>query len=357
MAFSDVDADDLDFESDQLEERLAVLKRENSKLKSANERTLAQLADMRELLNFHDVLASAAPKPPKWLAPKGKKGKADVVACTILSDCHFDEVVRPEELGWVNCYNREIATMRLMKWAQGFIAQNRDYLSGLNFVGAVVALGGDIFSGGIHDELRETNEDTLFGSLLYWSEQIIAAIELIADFFGRVHVPCVVGNHGRMTRKPRSKLRARDNVDWLLAHMVKNYFAGDDRVTVEVTDDTDCFFTVFDTVHLLTHGDQVKGGGGIGGIWPPIMRMIARKQVRYAHQPFDVVVMGHWHQLIMSPSQGLIVNGSTKGYDEFAATNNFRPERAQQGMWIVTPQNGITWTGPIFCDDREAEGW
>src|SRR5690606_31506169 len=152
-------------------------------------------------------------------------------------------------------------------------------------------------------------------------------------------------------------LRARDNSDWFLAHMVKKHFEGDPRVTVEVTDDADCFFTVYNTNHLLTHGDQVKGGGGIGGIWPPIMRMIARKRTRYTDRPFDVVVMGHWHSLILSPSQGLIVNGSTKGYDEYAALNNFAPERPQQAMWIVTPENSITWTGPVFCDDRKAEGW
>lgn len=353
-------ADELDsFEAENpLEEKLAVLRRDNSRLKSQLENTHREMADLRRVAELADNIMAANPQPPKWLVPKApKKGTHKAIMCAILSDCHFDEVIRPEEIGWKNSYNRNIATLRLEKWAQGFVAQSRDYLSGLEYEGAVVCLGGDIFSGNIHDELRETNEDTIFGSMLYWSEQVCAALELIADYFGKLHVPCVVGNHGRMTRKSRAKLRARDNLDWFLAHLVARHFKNDPRVTVEVPDDADCFFTVYNTTHLLTHGDQTSGGGGIGGIWPPIMRMIARKQVRYNDKPFDLTVMGHWHQLILAPSQGLIVNGSTKGYDEYAATSNFRPERPQQAMWVVTPENGITWTGPVFCDDREAEGW
>lgn len=340
-----------------LEEQLANLRRDNSKLKSQLTRSWEEVADLRKVADFADSIQNSRPKPPKWLVPKKTKGKHKAILCTILSDCHFDEVVRPEEVGYRNAYNRHIGTLRLERFARGFVSQAEDYLSGLEYEGAVVCLGGDIFSGNIHDELKETNEDTIFGSMLYWSEQICAALEYIADYFGKVHVPVVVGNHGRMTKKSRAKLRARDNLDWFLGHLVARHFKDDPRVTVEVNDDADCFFEVYDTVHLLTHGDQVTGGSGVGGIWPPIMRMLGRKQTRYADKPFDVAVMGHWHQLIMAPAQGLIVNGSTKGYDEYAAVSNFRPERAQQAMWVVTPENKITWTGPIFCDFRADEGW
>jgi predicted phosphodiesterase len=217
-------------------------------------------------------------------------------------------------------------------------------------------LGGDVFSGNLHD-LAQTNADTLPGSVLHWSEHLCSAITVLAEHFGKVHVAAVVGNHGRLTLKPRTKLRARDNVDWLVAHMVARHFEVVDGVTVSVTDDPDAFVQVYDTTHLLTHGDQVSGGGGIGGIWPPIMRMIARKRSRYAQQPFDVVCMGHWHQLIMAPTQGLIVNGSLKGYDEFAALCNFAPEPPQQALWMVTPEHKVTWSAPVFVGDRKREGW
>lgn len=344
----------MSFSDEVLDEQQAGLRRERDRLKSELTQAHQRNSELSRLLNLLESAGTAT--PPKWLQPKRPKGKHSATICGILSDCHFDEVVRPEEIGGRNAYNREIATIRLERWAQAFVAQARDYLAGLEWDGAVVCLGGDIFSGNLHD-LAETNEDTLFGSLLYWSEQIIAALTVIVDAFGRLHVPCVVGNHGRMTHKPRTKLRARDNLDWLLAQMVAKHFAGDDRVSVFVNDNPDVFFTCYNTTFLLTHGDQVTGGGGIGGIWPPIMRMVARKAVRYNDTPFDVVVMGHFHQLIMAPTQGLVVNGSLKGYDEFAALHNFRPEPPQQAIWVTTPERGVTWSGPIFAGHRESEGW
>lgn len=331
---------------------LGKLRRERDAANKRADQTQDLVEDLTRRLA---ILTDLQPDPPKWLTPKKPKRQHHAIIGAPLSDCHFDEVVRPEEVGGINKYDRDIATLRLQRWAEQVIAQSRDYLSGLNFDGAFVPILGDVFSGNLHD-LAETNVDTLFGSLLYWSEQIAAALELIAGHFGKVHVPVVVGNHGRLTRKPRTKLRARDNTDWLLGHMLAKHFKGS-SVTVQVDDDADAFADVYDTTFLLTHGDQVTGGGGIGGIWPPIMRLLARKRTRYAHRPFDLAVMGHWHQLIQAPSQGLIVNGSTKGYDEFAAMMNFAPERPQQALLVVTPERGVTWTGSVHCDDRAAEGW
>lgn len=350
-------ADDLSAAKEVLAaERAAdVATRDRDKWKARASVLAERLEEVERLLGIHESIGQL--RPPKWTVPSRPKKHRAIVA-SILSDLHFDEVVRPEEIGGVNAYNREIAEVRLRLWADKLIEVARHYVAGVDFDGAVVMLGGDIFSGNLHD-LAETNEDTLMGSLLHWSEQICAALEVVAGEFGKLHVPVVVGNHGRMTRKPRTKLRARDNVDWALGHLVARYFHGDARVSVTVTDDPDQLVPIYDTVHLLTHGDQVTGGGGIGGIWPPIMRMAARKQQRYAGMgtPFDVVVMGHWHQLITAPSQGLIVNGSLKGYDEYASLNNFRAEPPQQALWLVTPERGITVTAPIFCHDRKAEGW
>jgi hypothetical protein len=305
------------------------------------------------LLDFHDAISAADPDPPRWLTPKKPKSGHRATAVSELSDTHFDEVVNPDETGGLNAYDRDIATLRLKRWAEGFVKVSRDYLSGVTYDGAVVMLGGDIFTGLLHD-LAETNEDTLFGSLLYWSEQLAAALDMIADEFGRLHVPAVVGNHGRLTHKPRTKQRARDNADWLLAHMLRRQMASE-RVTFDVPDSTDAWVQVYDTTHLLTHGDQATGGGGIGGIWPPVMRLAARKRQRYGRD--FIIAMGHWHQLIMAPAQGLIVNGSMKGYDEFASVCNFSPERPQQAAWLTTPENGPTLQLPIFVDDRKAEGW
>jgi hypothetical protein len=273
----------------------------------------------------------------------------------ILSDTHWDEVVIPGEIGGQNAYDREIATLRLRRWATSLVEQATTYLAGVDVKGAVVMLGGDMLNGTLHDN-AEHNADYIPGTLVYWSEQLAAALVLLADAFGAVHCPVVVGNHGRLTLKPRTAGRARDSYDWLICHMAAAHLKHDERITFSIQDDPDAWVQVYGTTYLLTHGDQAKGGGGIGGVWTPIMRLAARKRQRY--QRDFTMVCGHWHSLVMAPGQGLIVNGTTKGYDAFAAhVLNAPAERPQQAAWLTTPEHGPTTQFPIFCDDRAAEGW
>jgi len=318
---------------------------------------LERVEELEQALGFVDAVNGAQLEPPKWLAPKASTRKKHATLALLLSDTHFDEVVLAEEVGGLNAYNRTIAEQRLQMWTENSVKMAKHYLSGVTYDGAVVMLGGDIFSGDIHEELAQTNEDTILGSLLHWAEQICAALLIIADEFGSVHVPCVVGNHGRMSRKPRMKLRARTNFDWLLGKMVERHLSSDKRFTFQISENADTLIQIYGHGHLLTHGDQVSGGGGIGGIWPPIMRMRARKSQRALDigQPFETLWMGHWHQYISTPY--LIVNGSTKGLDEYAWISNFGYEPPQQALAIVTPEHNITVQAPVFCQDRKKEKW
>lgn len=297
--------------------------------------------------------------PPTWLkSPKPiKRGAHRATPWLFLSDLHLDEVVRADELHGTNAYDRDIARRRLEETARKFIQIVRDYWTGLTYDGIVLPLGGDIFSGDIHEELRETNADTILGSLDYWLEQLAAVIHLIADEFGAVHVPVVVGNHGRTTRKPRAKLRARDNFDWFLGRALARVFQHDDRVTFDVSESADAMVVNYGRRTCITHGDQATGGAGIGGIWPPIKRLHARKLAHYSEVglPFELLVMGHWHQLTYGPE--FIVNGSLKGFDEYAFTSNFSYEPPAQAAWLMTPEHGKTWTAPILPADPVAEGW
>jgi predicted phosphodiesterase len=182
---------------------------------------------------------------------------------------------------------------------------------------------------------------------------------MLADEFGKVHVAAVPGNHGRMTRKPIAKKRAADNLDWLLYSLLLRSLRGDGRVTWTVPKAADAHVNVYNMRFLLTHGDQFRGGSGISGALAPLMLGSHRKTRRQsaAGKPYDVMVMGHWHQNISLPSRGLLVGGCLKGYDEYAYVSNFEPEPPQQSLWITTPEHGITFQAPVFVGDREAEGW
>lgn len=342
--------------NDPVQKEVEELRRFKKKALGDIQRLSTELAEITKTLDTTENVLGTTIAPPKWLSPAKPKSSSATIK-VILSDTHFDEVVNPDEVDGLNAYNREIAELRLRKWAQNIVKVAHHYLAGLKYDGLVLSLGGDIFSGDIHEELKETNADTILGSLLHWSEQIGGAIDLLSEEFGKVHVVSVVGNHGRTTRKPRAKLRAKTNYDWLLAKMLERHYSKNENISFQIPDGADALVKVYGMGHLITHGDQASGGGGIGGVWPPIMRLRARKAQRYlaTGENFQTMWCGHWHQLVQTPS--LIVNGSLKGADEYSFINNFAYEQPQQAFAIITPENGITMQAPIFCQDRKKEGW
>jgi hypothetical protein len=68
---------------------------------------------------------------------------------------------------------------------------------------------------------------------------------------------------------------------------------------------------------------------------------------------YDTMLIGHWHQY--THLGRLIVNGSLKGYDEYAYNSGFPFETPQQALWLTHPKYGITYRMPVYVDRvREA---
>ena len=74
----------------------------------------------------------------------------------------------------------------------------------------VIPMLGDMISGDIHEELARTNVDNCMMQMLTAAHVIAQALMFLAPHFKSITVPCVVGNHGRMTRKPPMKDKYMD---------------------------------------------------------------------------------------------------------------------------------------------------
>lgn len=304
---------------------------------------------LRDLIGSVD--ASEIGKDSGWI--KGAKHRASGVTgipVLFLSDIHFDEIVKPSEINFVNSYNHDIAVKRLQHTFNTSITLLKKHMVAPNYDGIVCALGGDLLSGNIHEELAETNEQRINKSVFDLADILAVGIGELADEFGRVFVPCVVGNHGRQHKKPRAKGKVIDNYEWIIYQLLVRQFKSDGRVSFLVPESADAHFQVYGKKICLTHGDQFKGGEGVGGIMVPIMRGLGKKQSRQQAigQGFDLTMMGHWHQYIQTRS--LLINGSVKGYDEYAYISNFSFERPQQALFVLHPDHGVTFSMPILCD-------
>lgn len=303
------------------------------------------------------ALADINPNPPKWtVKPAGKAGHGSI-PFAFWSDWHYGERVSLQETGGVNEFNNTIAKLRVKRLVEGTI----NLAKGFAFKngspppeGIVVALGGDMISGDIHEELAETNEGTPLQGVQDCLDMLIWSIEKLKKEFGKVFLPCVVGNHGRTTKKQRAKQAVFLSYEWNLYCMLERYFKNDKDITFFVPGETDAHFRVAGHSFLLTHGNAigVKGGDGIIGALGPIARgsvKIRNSEYKIGHD-FDYLLMGHYHQELWLPRT--IVNNSLKGYDEYARLFlRADPTRPSQCLWFVHPEHGITARMSVYVDE------
>lgn len=334
---------------DQL--RISEVRREVQDLRERN-RQLERMALTGEALReLAGSLGSPQVDPdPEWLRGAKQPRSVTGTAVLFLSDIHAGERVQRAQVGGANQYDLATMERRLHNTFRTAVVLLSEFMASPKFDGIVVPMGGDLFSGRIHEELNETNEEPIQRTMLRLEEILIEGLEGLARTFGKVHVPCVTGNHGRMTRKPQFKNRAFDNFEWLTYQRLAAYFKRDTRLTFDIPEGPDTYFRIYDKRFCLTHGDQFRGGDGVGGILVPIRRGLSRKQFRDSAMGsrWDVMLIGHWHQY--HHMNDLVVNGSVKGADEYSYANNFAFEPPTQALFVVHPEVGVTARWPVFCD-------
>jgi hypothetical protein len=318
-----------------------------TQLAQARKVTLSIETVKQEILKLRDDFQD----PPEWIIKPKKPQSSAGVATLFLSDLHWGEVVFPEQVNGVNEYDLEIAEKRLFSVVEHAVDLVKNHVTNKGYPGIIVFLGGDMVSGNIHQELKETNEKPIMPVVLHLAERLKQILRTLQDEFGNVHIVGVYGNHGRNTLKPTAKQSAFESFDWLIYQLLK-WKLGNSKFTWNVPDGSDAFQEVYGHRYLLTHGDQFRGGDGMIGALGPIIRGDHKKRSRNAQidLEYDTLCMGHWHQLVQM--QRVIVNGSLKGYDEYAYKGNFPYEPPRQALWLTHPEMGLTFSMPVYADRK-----
>lgn len=338
----------------------AVARRPHAEIVEERSELSALRAEVRQLVEERDAALAlvdrfAQVKPadlrvPSWVAPKATTRRHRATPVLMLSDLHLDEVVDLYEMDGMNEYSREIAERRLQRVIDFTVEFCQRYTGNLTYDGIVVPLLGDIITGSIHPELAKTNEAPEPATIVHWVPILASALTYLADVFGHVHVPTVDGNHDRTTHKIETKRRAESSYAWIVYNWLADTLRNDPRITFSISVAPEQIITIHNTRFLLTHGDGFRSSGGVGGIYPSMAKFLHRKHELYAQvgKGWDVALMGHWHQLLWGSD--FVVNGSLKGYDQYAKHGGFRFEKARQALFIVTPERGITTQTAVYAD-------
>lgn len=341
-------ADLTDFEIEQL--RRDVTARDNQ-IKDLK----ANLWNAEQAANFAYSVSGHTDTVPKWLSKKPPtSSRHEVAACFMLSDLHFQEVVREQEVNGFNAYNHDISVERFDRVVERAACHPQKYIGDRGIEKAVVCLGGDIITGSIHDEYERTNDMTEMEAVVFWTPKLASAMTYLADEWDcPIVVPQLTGNHDRLHKKKPTKQAAESAYTWIIYSMMNKMLENDDRITPLLTSSSEVITQVYDLKILWEHGDMGVGGSsgsGIGGIWPTMRRKVQNAHAAFQNvgMPFDYYVVGHWHQF--AASREFLVNNCLKGYDEFASKFRFAPSAPSQALFYVTPERGLGDWHEIFAD-------
>lgn len=329
----------------------AAEKKQLGRERTENRQLVEELSTFREQNALREALASAALKPVKRRELGSNLREATAVA--LLSDCHVDEIVKIGDTPLRNEYNLTIAEASLGRFFSGVewlikFHRERDGL-GFKIRDLVLWFGGDLGSGHIHDELKETTVMAPIATMLWIFPRLVAGVDQLLALNGleRLLLVCSYGNHGRDTLKPRRATGAHHSYEWGMYQHLAQHYAGNKRVDVLADPSGHQYVQVYDYTLHFHHGDEVAYGGGVGGITIPLNKAVAQwDRVRKS----DYHHFGHFHQYI--DTGNVLVNGSLIGYNAYAMSIKASPEPPQQAFYLLDSTRGKTCKSPIWVREQ-----
>jgi hypothetical protein len=264
----------------------------------------------------------------------------------------------------INEFNLVVARRRYKRLIEKTIDLCMTHMVNPDYPGLVYKRGGDMVSGDIHNELRETNDAGSIGQVVDLVEHEVSGLEAMLAakkpngewLFPEIWVISVPGNHGRQTIKPQSKGSVEANYDTLSAYMIEMHFKarGEKRIHFHTPSSPDALFRVHGFTILLTHGDRIgsRGGAGFVGAVATVGRGMKKLIEYYAAIGIivDWIFIGHFHEYHELPWG--FCNGSLPGISEYARDGRFVPKPPLQLLTFVHPRHGITARWPILLEDR-----
>lgn len=312
-----------------------------------NKRLKTQVGDDRAL--FENVRgAFHALDPYKRVPiPKPRQSHAPSEVALILCDAHSEEVVRAEEVEGMAAYNWDVFERRMRLTAE----KAMELVDIMRQAGPVDVLRiwmlGDWFLGAIHPE------EMGFGTSMALPKALPAATRLVADLvlrlsahFKRVECVGVIGNHGRTTTKPVSKMTADRNWDYSLYLFAREMTKRDDRVQWIIPESKIYVQDVLGWKVALTHGDVCRRTHTHS--YFGISQAIAKEHQtrRRTDKDFDYAFMGHWHHYGILEGDTMICPPMI-GHSQFAQYVIHSRTQAQQMLTFWTAKHGRTCSWPI----------
>lgn len=276
---------------------------------------------------------------------KSITGDSESVAFLICSDWHVEELVTLQSTNGMNDFNLQIADKRINR----LFSKTPDLIdmwrSNTKIDTLVLGLLGDFLTGYIHEEYLENNQLSPIETTLWLLKRLRGGIQHLLDNgkFKQIIIPCCVGNHSRITQKRRIATEHKNSLEFMMYHVLSQYFEDDHRVKFLIPESYHTILEVFNYKVRFHHGTSVSYQGGVGGLSIPLNKYILRSNKT---QSAYIDVIGHFHQTIAE--KNFITNGSLIGYNSYAVHIAAPYEEPQQSLFFLEKRLGRTALIPII---------
>jgi hypothetical protein len=281
---------------------------------------------------------------------KVAKGQRKAEAWCVLSDHHYGKRISPDDVGGVNEYTPAIAAERLASLLEGLRWQVESWRGtpGYDVRRLTVMLGGDMIENTLHEENHAANTMTPTEEVVFATEHLAGWLAAAADI-APMRVVCIVGNHGRNTRRQPSGDRHRHSYETVLYHGLRKVLSAKPIEWV-IPNAAEAIVASMGHDIRCIHGDQIRAGNAAGGPIATIARSVLRLD---AERRCAATVMGHYHQFLYSHSPGFVVNNSLCGWDSYAKNVLLAPSSPPaQVAFLVDERDGLVMPKQIRCYDK-----
>lgn len=264
----------------------------------------------------------------------GQDSESAATAFAIASDWHSEERVKASTVNDLNEFTLAIAETRIEAFFQNTLKLVKTKQKSIKIDTLVLGLLGDFFSGNIHEDVMESAQLGPAEACVWVFERIANGIRfLLKNSNLKIVIPCHSGNHARITKGQRIANEAGNSQEYLSYHFLARQFADEPRVEFRIAEGYHSYLHVGKFKVRFHHGHSIKYAGGVGGIYIPVHKKIAKwNEGRRA----DLDVFGHYHQLIFAPQ--FVCNGSLIGHSPYAIHIGATFQRPKQAFFLVHHQ-------------------
>lgn len=289
---------------------------------------------------------------PKIYTPnnKGVKMSDPEDVGLMFSDHHIGHRHTKEETGGISEYNYDIFCERMenLKHAVARIYELHSKLYNLETL-HIFCLG-DIVAG-----MNNSGSwsPTFINLPIY--EQFILGYKHIADFiyycqgmFPKIKFYGIRGNHGRVAQKGYEK----DNVNWdvLCYRFLEAYLQNNKNVEFVVPNTWWIMEEIRGHNFLMVHGDDIRSKNGLA---VKGLEAFSEKMMGVTKKIPKYTLAGHFHTVHSCTTNlgKVLLNGSFVGADVYSLKDLHAFGRAEQTIFGIHDQRGITWKYNIDLDD------